>query len=57
MFCKILNNEELKEFNELYGKDAFLVMIKKTNDRYYINIDVSKYIRISEDLALKFLEK
>ena len=24
---KILNNEELKEFNELYGKDAFLVMI------------------------------
>lgn len=57
MFCKILNNEELKEFNELYGKDAFLVMIKKTNDRYYINIDASKYIRISEALALKFLEK
>ena len=57
MVCKILNKEGVKEFNEVYGKDAFLVMIKKTNDRDYINIDASKYIRISEDLALKFLEK
>ena len=55
MITKILNVEERIKFNKIYKIRSEMVLLKKANNRYYVNINATKYVRIKSNIAKLFI--
>ncbi len=56
MFTRILNDDEVKLFNDLTGMNTKRVFISKNHKYYYATIvDTLAKIRISKAIAIKFM--
>ncbi len=54
MITKILNDEERRMFNKIHEIKSEIVFIKKSGNKYYVSINVNKYIRLKSDIAKLF---
>lgn len=54
MQLRILNEEEIKEFNKDFNVDFKSVMIKQENDKFYAILDLDLKIKIYKSEAMKY---
>lgn len=55
MQLRILNDEEIKEFNKNYNVNFKSVMIKQENNKFYAILDCALKIKIYKSEAIKYL--
>ncbi len=57
MQLRILNQEEIKEFNDNYDTEFKSIMIKQKNNKYYAIFDCDLKIEIYKREAMTYLLK
>lgn len=53
---RILNKEEVKEFNKNYGVDFDSVMIKQEGNKFYAILDLDLKVKIYKSEAMRYLD-
>lgn len=55
MYMIILNEEQRKMFNKIYEIQSDIVFIKKSNNNFYVRIDVSSWFKLDQNIAKYFI--
>ena len=54
---RILNTEEVKEYNKKYGTKFYSIMIQQTGDKYFAIVDCDIKIKLYKKEALNYFNK
>ena len=55
MYMVILNEEQRKMFNKIYEIQSDIVFIKKSNNSFYVKIDISNWLKLNKNIAKYFI--
>lgn len=55
MYMIILNEEQRAMFNKIYEIKSDIVFIKKSNNNFYVKIDISNWFKLNGNIAKYFI--